>query len=258
MSISENANNSDEQFQPVGLAKLNERAAMLERLNNKYIACSKVLASALPLLAERFNILEIGDRRAFAYDTCYFDGDRLESYFDHHQGKRKRAKVRMRRYVDFGENFLELKVKGNRGRTIKIREPWHDGQFGELDSAALSWVARIYRDAYQCEFPHDLHRVLNVRYERVTLVSKIGAERVTIDSGVNFTGNLSETTVRADRFVLEAKSTNGNGVADRIMRYLGQHPVAHCSKYCIGIALVHSGIRRNKFLPAIRRLWDTR
>src|SRR5512147_3050420 len=96
-------------FEPTDMQALNEKAAMLQRLDNKYIVEAEVLADALPILTRHFDMLEIGGLRAFSYENCYFDGPRWESYFDHHRGRRRRAKVRMRKYLDAGLCFVEVK-----------------------------------------------------------------------------------------------------------------------------------------------------
>ena len=101
-------------FAPIDLASLNAKAGMLERIDNKYIVSSMVLGKAVCEFAAHFDILEMGGKRAFAYETCYFDDAELRSYFDHHKGRRKRVKVRMRKYLDTGSCFLEVKLKDKR------------------------------------------------------------------------------------------------------------------------------------------------
>ena len=60
MSIIAHADPSLEQgFDPIGLATLNARAEMLERLDNKYVVKRGVLRSAAAELARHFDILEI-------------------------------------------------------------------------------------------------------------------------------------------------------------------------------------------------------
>lgn len=241
-------------FDAVGIDALNARAAMLQRLDNKYVVDAAVLERALPALADAFDMLEIGGLRAFAYETCYFDGPAWESYFDHHQGRRKRAKVRMRRYLDSGQCFAEIKLKDKRGITVKRRLPCEAVDFGFLDEAAHAHVRSAYRDMYREEFPHGLSRTLDTRYTRMSLVAKRGGERLTIDSGLRFLAEGRSRDIADRLFILETKSANGNGLADRILRGLHQHPVKHCSKYCAGMAFLHTGLKHNMFKQALRKL----
>jgi hypothetical protein len=241
-------------FDPISLAALNSKAEMLERLDNKYVVNAAVLHRAAAELAKHFDILEIDGRRTFTYETCYFDDADRQSYFDHHQGRRRRAKVRTRKYVEAGLCFVEVKLKDKRGATIKKRLPYDPGKFGALDQTALAYVHGAYFDQYRQDFPYKLSRVIDMRYVRMTLVAKEGGERMTIDGELRFFAPGSSHAVADDHFILETKSANGNGIADRILRALHQHPTKHCSKYCTGIAILNQGTKHNKFLPALRKL----
>jgi hypothetical protein len=241
-------------FDPIGLAALNSKAEMLERLDNKYVLDAAILRGAVAKLIVHFDILEIEGRRAFTYDTCYFDDADWQSYFDHHQGRRRRAKVRIRKYVEARLCFVEVKLKDKRGTTVKRRLPYDPVKFGVLDETALAYVHRAYFDQYGQQFPHALTRTIDMRYVRMTLVAKEGGERMTIDGRLRFFAPGSSHSVDDDRFILETKSANGNGIADRILRGLHQHPVKHCSKYCTGVAILNRSAKHNKFLPALRKL----
>lgn len=242
------------QFAAIGMAALNASAEMLERLDNKYIVDAATIERALPLLCDAFDVLEIDGRRAFAYENCYFDGPGWQSYFDHHRGKRIRAKVRMRRYVEAGLCFVEVKLKDKRGITVKRRLACDPAAFGALDVAAQAHVEAAYRDLYGLAFPHGLGRSLDTLYTRTTLVAKAGGERLTIDSGIAFRADARSHAVDDRLFIVETKSVNGNGIADRILRALHQHPVPHCSKYCAGMALLRDGLKHNNFNAALRKL----
>ena len=255
MSISANDNAwLTHQFDSIGLDGLNETAAMLQRLDNKYILDGDALERALPALREAFDVLDIGGQRAFSYESRYFDGPNWPSYFDHHQGRRKRAKVRTRRYLDSGACFVEIKLKDGRGSTVKHRAPCDNAAFGTLDEGALAHVRTCYRAMYQVDMPYDLARTLDTFYTRMTLVARHGGERLTIDNGLRFLLDGRVRDVDDRLFILEAKSENGNGLADRLLRALRQHPVKHCSKYCIGMALLQDGLKHNRFRAAVRRL----
>lgn len=241
-------------FDPISLATLNARAEMLERLDNKYVVRRDVLRSATAELAKHFDILDIGGRRAFTYETCYFDNQDRRSYFDHHQGRRRRVKVRVRKYLDAALCFVEVKLKDKRGVTVKRRLPYAPEKFGRLDDEALSFVHQAYHDQYGRLFPYELQRVIDMRYVRMTLVAKAGGERMTIDSRLRFYDLSAYHAIDDDHFILETKSARGNGIADRLLRALHQHPTRHCSKYCAAVALLDRGTRHNRFLPALRKL----
>lgn len=242
------------QFAAISLDQLNARAAMLERLDNKYIVSRAILDQAAPAFADAFEVLEIDGLRAFTYDTCYFDDHKRQSYFDHHQGRRRRCKVRVRKYSDAGLCFVEIKLKDKRGITVKRRMPYDNDLFRVLDDAAMDHINSSYQGLYGVAFPLDLSPIIEMRYRRMTLVAREGGERMTIDSEIEFrSGNLL-SKVSKDLFIVETKSARGNGLADKVLRACHLHPVSGCSKYCIGMAALEKVSRMNHFLPALRML----
>jgi VTC domain len=241
-------------FAPISLKQLESSSGMLERIDNKYVVDQDVLRRAIPELAKRFDILEIDGRRRFTYDTCYFDDAGNRCYFDHHQARKKRVKVRMRKYLEAGLCFVEVKLKDRRGMTVKKRLRCAVEQFGALDESARTFVSDVYQTLYKRTFPHEISRSLDMRYQRLTLVAKHGGERMTLDNRVQFFMDGGARQVDEQLFIIEAKSANGNGVADRILRRLHQHPTKHVSKYCTGLAAMSGGLKRNNFRRALSKL----
>lgn len=243
-----------ESFPPISLDALNRKAAMLERLDNKYVVPVSVLAQAVPGFARLFDVLEIDGRRAFTYDTCYFDDPACHCYYDHHQGRRKRVKVRVRRYVDARLCFVEVKLKDKRGITVKKRLRVDYEQYGRLGDEGLAHVEHSHQALYGEPFGRALEPVLEMTYRRVTLVAKEGGERMTIDHGISFLREDGRCETDPDVFVVETKSANGNGLADAVLRALHEHPTAGVSKYCAGMAATGAVRRINRFRPALKKL----
>lgn len=241
-------------FRPTSLVALNAKAAMLERLDNKYVVRAQVLQQAVPALTVRFDMLEIEGRRAFTYETCYFDDAARRGYFDHHQGRRQRMKVRVRRYTDARLCFVEVKLKDKRGVTVKRRLPYDCERYGTLDAQALAHIRHSYRALYARDYAHALEPTLEMCYRRWTLVAREGGERMTIDGRIRFRAGSAERATDDDIYIVETKSANGNGIADKILRALHQHPTGRCSKYCVGMSLVGAIDKHNRFLPALRKL----
>ena len=241
-------------FAPIGLKQLEATAGMLERIDNKYVIGQNTLRLAIPQLADHFDILDIDGRRNFTYDTCYFDDPGCRSYFDHHQSRCRRIKVRMRKYVEAGLCFVEIKLKDKRGMTVKKRLKTDPRKFGVLDDDAEAFIRETYSAHYKREFPLAIERNLDMRYRRMTLVGKNGGERMTIDNGMRFFMSESEHAVDPWLFIIEAKSAKGNGAADKILRRLHQHPTKHVSKYCTGVATMREGTKHNNFRRALKKL----
>ncbi|WP_108816762.1 polyphosphate polymerase domain-containing protein [Loktanella sp. Alg231-35] len=240
-------------FETIGLAELNSKAAMLERLDNKYILPATAFRPALARFAAHFDVLEIDEKRAFTYATKYYDDAELRGYYDHHQGRRKRCKVRVREYVDAGFSYLEVKLKDKRKVTVKKRLKVDD-KANPLNASAVEFIEDNYRDLYAQNFGKTLHPVIAMQYQRITLVARQGGERMTIDTSLRFEANGIVRAVQPDMFIVETKSARGNGIADRILRSLHLHPTKRCSKYCIGMATTGAVQRQNKFLPALKKL----
>ena len=241
-------------FQPVTLPQLNGKAAMLNRLDNKYIVTADILRQAIPQLAGHFDILEIDGKRDFTYLTCYFDDREFTTYFEHHNGRRQRCKVRVRKYADMRECFIEVKLKDKRGITVKKRLDHPYEKYGELDARAEAFIHAAYDDFYGRKFELELRALLEISYQRVSLVAKDGGERMTIDFGLSFAGIDRSHAIDEKIVIVETKSANGNGIADKFLRALHQHPSRRCSKYCIGAAALGLVDKHNNFLPVLRKV----
>jgi hypothetical protein len=240
-------------FAPLSLAQLNAKAAMLERQDNKYILPAERLWPALQMFHDHFDVLEIDGKRAFTYATQYFDDADQRAYYDHHQGRRKRGKVRVRSYVDAGFSYLEVKLKDIRDVTIKRRLRVDHGM-AQLDAQALAFVDTCFRDQYGTAFGRPLGAMVSMDYARITLVAKEGGERMTIDTRLRFASDSMECEVSPDMYIVETKSARANGIADKILRGMHLHPTSRCSKYCIAMAALGQVRQHNRFLPALRRL----
>lgn len=240
-------------FTPITLEALNSKAAMLERLDNKYIVPAASFRPAFEAFAEIFDVLEIDGKRSFTYATRYFDDHDRRGYYDHHQGRRKRCKVRVRDYVDAGFSYLEVKLKDRRSITVKKRLRL-DGPLQTLDARCMDFVETCHRELYGTRFGRPLNPVIGMQYERMTLVAREGGERMTIDTRLRFASGNQVRDVGEEMFIVETKSARGNGIADKIMRRLHLQPTRRCSKYCVGMAALGQVRQRNRFLPALKRL----
>jgi VTC domain len=240
-------------FNAISLAGLNEKAEMLDRLDRKYVVPRHRMIMLLEGLLEQFDVLEIDGQREFSYVTTYFDDQHRSSYYNHHQGRRQRWKVRVRHYVDAGFRYLEVKTKERRSMTVKRRLKLQPCQ-QDLDASCMEFISSCHRQSYDTALQVELVPVLTMAYRRITLVAKDGGERLTIDTDIQFTGNETVTGPNVEKYIIETKSARGNGLADRVLRSLHVQPTKHVSKYCVGMAATQQTDRRNTFLPAMRRL----
>ena len=239
-------------FDAISLDELNEHAELLCRVDNKYIVDLETVDELARALREQFRVLDIDGRRVFTYETVYFDSPRLDNYRAHLQGRRRRFKVRSRRYVDSDLHVFEVKLKGRGGRTDKRRMRVAAGQHARLTPDAAAFADDVLRDAYGHGLPQGMQPALRMRYERVTLASCDG-ERVTFDFNLDY----GDASLHDGYAIVETKTPNGRGVADRALVELGVRPES-CSKYSVGIGLTREDVRANPWARLMRRYFLTR
>ena len=235
-------------FDELSLDELNARAALLTRVDLKYIVDQRTLGAFADAIARDFLVLEIESRRVFTYETVYFDSAALDAYHAHVQGRRRRFKVRSRRYADSDRHVFELKLKGPRGATVKHQLPIDAAEHGAMTERTEAFAREVLADAYGGGLPGEIGPALTMTYRRVTLAAREGAERVTIDFGLTF----GAAALAPGRAIVETKCERGRGTADRAFLALGVRPV-ECSKYCAGIGLTRRDVRANPWLPVLRR-----
>lgn len=244
------------QFAPISLEATNQSARMLKRTDNKYVLNIDQLATVFGDLSDDFRGLEIEGKRIFTYNSCYFD-DNYKCYHDHHQGKRQRFKVRTRHYVDSDQLYFEVKLKGKRGKTSKYRMPCDEFLVPELTNDRLALLKDCYRELYHKEFPHHLSPALIIKYQRLTLVSVHGGERVTVDFDLGFESIDGRSAhINGDFIIVETKSENGRGLADRALKKNHIRTLSGCSKYCIGTVLTGNVEKHNNFRHVFKHLRD--
>ncbi len=229
-------------FAPIGLAGLQD-VALLRRVDTKLVLHQTQLICALRQLHSDYEILEIEGRRLHRYRTLYFDTADYALYHQHHNGQSNRYKVRARTYEDSGLAFLEVKRKNAQGLTIKerLQIPEIIMQFGPAGSDFLSSVF---------PYPVDgLTPVLWNRFQRVTLVNRQRAERVTLDFDVSFRAGQLEIALPGVA-IAEIKQSGYALRSEFIgqLRRFGVRPMRF-SKYCIGLSLLAPQVKHNHFKP---------
>jgi VTC domain len=236
----------------ISLTDLNKRASLLDRAESKYVFSAETFDSVLQRLRPDFEVLVINDKSTFTYDTTYYDTHSLLLYRQHAQSKRLRLKVRSRHYVDNHLCFFELKLKGQRDRTIKLRQPYLAEDMNVVTPDAQMYVKECVQTTYGQQFQEQLVPALAMRFQRVTLVGTRRPERMTIDFGLQFTfANGPAVEAPLDTLIVEVKSADGKGRADEVFREFGARQDT-CSKYCVGLNMVRDDLSYNAFNRTLR------
>lgn len=226
----------------VSLDELNATAALLTRVDRKYVLTPAKSAAFVAALPAETRVLEIDGLRRFAYGSSYLDTDRLDSFADTAHKRVRRGKVRTRTYRDSGLSFLEVKTR-HRGATVKTRVPFAGT---ELDAAASGFVSSTLA-AGGVRLDGRLRPTLHADYDRSTLLLPDAGSRVTIDTGLTWRLDSSEVGRRVDGLVIvETKSAGRASAADRILWHAGHRPTA-ISKYATGLAALRPDLQRNRW-----------
>ena len=243
-----------ELLRAIGLAEVAASPATLQqRVDRKYVVPLETVELLVGRLRGSHRLLTIDGRSSFRYRTVYYDTPDLASFREHVQGRRRRFKCRSRVYVDSGDHWLEVKLKGPRGRTDKRRLSCDPLPPGLLSGAGLDFLRASVADAYGRPAPILMRPSVRMDYRRTTLVAAELGERLTCDVGLTFGGSRG---LRDGFAIVESKSARGRASADRALLALGARPVADCSKYCLGVALAVPGARDNRLRPLLRAYFD--
>ena len=243
-----------ERLQPVGLEALDAAAALRRRFDIKYLMPRDAVAELLERLRPTHRVLEIDDLRAFRYRTTYFDTPELTTFRDHVQGRRRRLKTRVRRYVELGHCYFELKLRGPRNCTVKRRLAHDPAMAGSLTADSVAALRHWVEAEYGRPAPGPLAPVLEVDFRRTTLVALDRGERLTIDVDVGMRTTSGDGSGHLDRdlALVESKSPRGLALATRELNMLGARRLEGMSKYCLGVVLALGRGRGNALQPVLR------
>lgn len=227
-----------------------DRVDLQNRTDTKFVFEAELLPKILTDIHSHYFILEINKKRTNDYQTLYYDTPDLKSYLDHHNGKGNRVKVRFRKYIDSNLNFLEVKYKSNKGRTIKSRQKVNAIET-ELSSNSKQFItdSSVYANS-------NLTPVLWNSFTRLTLVHKTKKERLTIDINLKFTAFSSKKSKAINHIVIaEVKQEKASGDSDFIQTIKKYHiRKSGMSKYCVGTALLNENIKKNNLKERILKI----
>ncbi len=226
-------------YSPTTLEEM-DKAKLMDRTDTKFTFSNENLMKVLEEVKGSYKVLEIENCRASKYQTLYYDTADLSLYLKHHAGKLNRYKVRHRTYVESKLGFLEVKFKNNKGRTIKKRI--------KIMEVPQQWTndASEFIQAKTPYAPETLVPNIWVNYKRITLVNNENAERVTIDTELEFI-NKSYTEKMTNLVIAEVKQDKKNpSVFLAAMKKFGIRE-GSISKYCMGVAVTNKTIKKNNF-----------
>ena len=227
-------------MEPISLDDL-DGVKLLDRIDTKFVLRDWQLIEILQRVADDYFVLNTTHDRVNRYHTLYFDTPDLALYSQHHNDVRRRHKVRCRQYVDSDLYFLEVKFKAGGQRTIKSRLQT-PAMVEQLEGETLAFVAE------HC--PVDANRLEAViwnSFNRITLVSKVRQERLTLDIDYRHGWQGRESRLPGIA-IAEVKQRKFSFESD-FLRQLRPFNIRRTgfSKYCTGIADVYPQVKYNRF-----------
>jgi hypothetical protein len=224
-------------FRPMSLAELDERAALLRRVDHKYVLEWDAFEALARRLQEDHEALEIDGGRHFGYESMYFDTAGLRCFRDHVEERRPRFKARTRCYRDSGACSFEVKLKTADDETDKRQLEHPPERRDRLTREAERFLAESVSDV-GLDLDGRLEPSLRTEFRRMTLASPNASARLTCDLDVRLSrpGDGSRS-LKGDLVLLESKSEDGEAAADRMLAEMGVEPIS-LSKYKVGIELL--------------------
>jgi hypothetical protein len=239
-----------ESFAPISLADM-DSVKLMRRVDKKFV----LPAHQLPLLLKKalvdYFVLEIKGIREQIYETTYYDTNDYQMYTLHHNGKKNRHKIRVRKYVSSDIEFLEVKRKNNKGETIKNRilKPDENDQLDFIGSTGFIEKFTPYND--QLLWPK-----LGNRFTRITMVNKDMSERITIDFNLKFTDLKYHNHISNSNLCIAEIKRNRDSEKSPFVSTLNEMKIypSGFSKYCIGLAMLNPEVKNNLFKQKLKEL----
>jgi len=234
------------QFRKVSLSDL-DKVELMNRVDLKFCFHFNQAHLVFESIKDSYSVLEIEGESIFNYYNTYYDTIDNQMYLNHHNGKLNRYKIRVRRYDQTNNCFLEIKFKNNKGRTIKKRME-RSGFDSPFNTSELDFVSKLTPFSGDKLSP----KIINT-FNRITLVNNSFTERVTIDFAPGFKNGEKEVTLH-NLVIVEIKQNRANETAQltQALRSLKVEKQGF-SKYCIGRSLTED-IKQNNFKPLLLKI----
>ena len=231
-------------FSTISLTELNAKASYLKRKDRKFLLNWKQFSDILTDLKKDFCVLEIKGKKVFSYDTVYMDTEDYLFYNQHQNKEKLRTKVRTRYYVDSNLAFFEYKQKNN-WVTTKYRYDFPAEEHGFMTKGKKRFFEWVWQSLYNNLKAPKLTPAIKTKYKRITLVSKCGSERLTIDFDIRTLDlrdkNAKEVNLK-NLIIVESKSLNNVCNSCKIIESHWINKARSCSKYSLWV--IYSGLAK--------------
>jgi len=226
-------------FSPISLDEMDD-VKLMSRTDTKFAFRANKMPFLLQELLPFYRVLAIDGELIHDYKSLYYDTDCRKFYLDHHNGRVNRNKIRFREYVGSKLTFLEIKLKNNKGKTIKKRMKV-DAISNELSEKQQNYIKKIIGK------PMEVNAKQWINFSRITFVHKTQKERLTMDVNLTFE-NENEKGDMKHIVIAEVKQERMSRSSDfmRIAKEMHILPI-RISKYCLTTLILNPKLKKNRF-----------
>lgn len=220
--------------------------ALLDRTDTKFVLSHDQLREVMAQSIDQYCVLQVNGVRPGRYVTTYFDTPDFAMYHAHHNGERYRYKLRCRSYLDSKLVYVEVKMKNNKDRMVKFRQPVSEHKL-TLEGFDRSWLP----PNFPYEFA-DVRAVVWNRFRRFTLASFENQERITVDIDIEF-GSGAQSVEYQGLCVVEVKQAKFSLMSSPLGRQLHRLHLQprSVSKFCVVATHFYPGFKSNSFKPLL-------
>ncbi len=226
-------------FSPISLDEMDD-VKLMSRTDTKFAFKANKMPLLLQKLLPFYRVLSIDGKLIHDYKSLYFDTDDRKFYLDHHNGRVNRNKIRFREYVGSKLTFLEIKLKNNKGKTIKKRMKV-DAISTELSEKQQRYIEKNIGEPIQVSSKQWIN------FSRITFVHKTQKERLTMDVNLTFE-NINDNGDMKHIVIAEVKQERMSRSSDfmRIAKEMHILPI-RISKYCLTTLDLNPLLKKNRF-----------
>ena len=226
-------------FETITLSEMDD-VKLMSRTDTKFVFNFSRIPEFLEKLSQFYRVLSIDGNLIHDYKSLYFDTEDRKFYIEHHNRRVNRNKVRFREYVGSGLTFLEIKLKNNKGKTIKKRIKV------DLISESITEKQQKYINKI-VGYPIEVSAKQWINFSRVTFVHKTQKERLTMDINLTFNNKKDEGGLR-NIVIAEVKQERMSRSSDfmRVAKEMSILPM-RLSKYCISSMQLYPELKQNRF-----------
>ena len=238
-------------FSPIYFAEY-QQIKFKDVKETKFILNAKKLNKLLKEVKDKYDILEIHDKRVLNFTNEYLDTEDYSLYMAYHNGKGNRFLIKKTKSENDGEKSLEIKFHSNKGSVSKKKKKTKSGSISNTKSKLFIQKNTPYN-------PDMLKISLKNQYSRIVLVHKQSKEKVIIDLNLSCSNENGKLKL-PHLAIVELKQASFSFYSDFVVSLRKMNiQKTSLSKYCIGLALLNKDVKKNKFkskLLAISKLND--